>query len=224
MLLIDNSAPQATQEPANIEGLEQVRPGVKFKRARVAVGWTQAKTDEFLGANPGWTQSIERKASTVVNPRRDRLEKAANAWQIPVEWFYDGADDSPPIGAVSALTTQLPVRAPLPSSRPDEASASGTLPCLVAFPVPSGSHYRFVVGDRNDLNLLDGDRLLLIPVDVTWRGKLGVVRSDGGIDVCQVDSGQTAEYHVVEMMRVKPGGVRVAWESATGLSSPFLVE
>jgi len=225
-----------------VTAFAMIKAGEKLRRARVLRGWTQIQCDEFAQVKIGRTQSYERGSA---NPSREFIRPLAEAWHIPVDWFFDGEDDSPPSTQEKEYPTlaDLPVYAPLPTSRCEASSVFGREPLRVAFQVPPGSHYRRIADTHLSPVLCRGDLILLVPIERAYSDTLVMCQWDHGCDVAEmarnadgdivarqvsesqrlpVGAPDPPKYMIVEMKRVLGNGVVLAIENHIGLSAETL--
>lgn len=221
-------------------------PGQKLRRLRVVMGVTQNELDTAAGAKPGRVQSYEKK-STVVQPKRDFLEKVITVFRprlpnLTVDWFFDGVDNLPPGLKANAPTSgfmEYPVIQEIPGFNTGgnfgvQVSASPT-------PYPAGTFWAAVADNERAPLIRRGDTVLIVPdeplkPDTVFAIRraddsvdlFNIVRSDGILLPETIFEGQavagldfTAVGRVVELRRTIEGGV-IAFQSSTGLSRSML--
>jgi len=153
----------------------------KFRRARVLMGWSQDRCDEVsLGERKGRAQSYERGRAV---PTREYLTPLAKVWSIPLEWFFDGQDDLPPVSG-----QPLPAGAPVPimgrlPAKDCRSAKQGERAAKVGFDLPPGAQYRQYSHDLGECCLRRGDWLLVVPADFPFPDTLAMIDTGESCDV-----------------------------------------
>lgn len=229
--------------------MNETAPGQKLRRLRAILGNTQADFDQLVGANPGRTQSYEKKGSTV-KPQRDYLTKLVDGLRsrvpnLSVDWFFNGVDDLPPglkasAGPVSGFF-EYPILQELPGN--GATFNFGELAAAAATQYPEGTFWATIGDNDRKPAIRRGDHVLIVPEMALKPETIYVARrADDSIDLfearrsagaltlatifddqAEAGDGFAVAGKVVELRR-QVGGGSIAFQSATGLSLAMITD
>ena len=219
-------------------------PNTKLVRARGAFGWSQAKCDKAAGVPVGRAYSYER-ADSHATPTRAYLEPLAEAWGIPLTWFFDGVDDQPPTDRPAASRddarpSSIPLRGDVPHRSGRVFPEADPVPALTTFSLPPDCGFWRIGGNMGALRR--GDLILIAPDDQPRRDTIMLLTlASGTVDVYHIvreagrevsrpmsddqeDAGDdwTAVGYAVQVRRTMAEGRVVSFECETGLSPEML--